>query len=529
MKEGSEVKYTKAELEAAGISTEQVEAMTAKVKAMQDKGAAHDSLIAAMTELTAKQSEMTTAISKAVSERHLANEADAFDAANTDAFVAKFAAVKSSNPEEALRIYNTMAEQYGSANAELALTGSDVQKALNRPVTKHTKGADEINEYRKAFDDTYLYTAMMGGIESSHRGNDQSKIDWTEMKRSALILEKQGLEGADKIVKLSEKAINEAMDTLTSTQGSEWLPTAMSANLAEDVWLSLRIASIYRRYTMPTKSFDVPIRTSRALAYRMAEATTNTQFFTNLATANSMNTSKVTFSANKLAALSFISDELEEDAILPVLEMLREDVIYGLNYAIEDACLNGATAADLDGALWTGTTDARSTWGGLRKGANAAEKTDLSTFNLSALRNMRKPMGKYSTTPDQLVYIVSPQTHIELLKLAEVVTLEKYGPNATVLQGEIGKIDGIPIIISPVVYTNLNASGVYDGTTTTKTMIALVNKTGYAFGDRRLVRVESERQALAGQRFVLSTWRGDFKKMYASAEPVTAVGFNVTP
>jgi len=52
-----------------------------------------------------------------------------------------------------------------------------------------------------------------------------------------------------------------------------------------------------------------------------------------------------------------------------------------------------------------------------------------------------------------------------------VRTVDKYGQFATVLNGELGKIDGIPVIVSEKIRENLNASGVYDGTTTTKTLL----------------------------------------------------------
>jgi hypothetical protein len=77
------------------------------------------------------------------------------------------------------------------------------------------------------------------------------------------------------------------------------------------------------------------------------------------------------------------------------------------------------------------------------------------------------------------------------------------------------------------VYTNLNASGVFDNVTKTKTEMVLAYRGAYALGDRRLMRVESDRQALAGQRYVLATWRGDFKKMFAAAEPVVSIVNNI--
>lgn len=516
--------FTLDELKAAGIDMDQLIQAQVKIKELQSKGRTLDEIAPALERLITTQQEIADAQKTLAAEMQAKAQSDAFDAATKDAFVQRFKAIKDTDPEKAKSIASALGATYGDANAELVLKGSELRKALERPIHKASKSAAELNLLRDAWDDAYMLSAMWGGNTPSARHADTTNIDWPLMLDAAKKLEEQGREGMD----LCIKAINEAMDTQTTNQGTEWLPTMMSGNLADEVYLSLRVASLFPRIPMPSKNYDVPMRISRSLGYRMPEATTNTQFFTNLATANSMNTSKFTLSAQKLATLNFLSDELDEDSILPILALMREDVIYGLNYCIEDAVVNGSTGATLDGALWTGTTDARSAWNGLRTGAQASSTTtDLSTFSLTALRNLRKPMVKYSVDPADLSYILAPQTHINILTFPEVLTMEKYGANATVVTGEIGRIDNIPIIISPVMYTNLNASGVYDGITTTKTNMLLLNRKGYVFGDRRMVRVESERQALAGQRFVLVTWRGDFKKQFPSAEPLVAQGINM--
>jgi microcystin degradation protein MlrC len=48
---------------------------------------------------------------------------------------------------------------------------------------------------------------------------------------------------------------------------------------------------------------------------------------------------------------------------------------------------------------------------------------------------MRGTLGKYGVNPRRLVYLVSPVGLITMLGMDEVITLEKYGPNATVITG----------------------------------------------------------------------------------------------
>lgn len=453
------------------------------------------------------------------------------------------------NDPRRIEIESEFVNKFGEHMTSTVL-GDEYVKALQAPTSKTNPKYDERLEVRKAHDNMLLLTAYNNGLFPGG-GNDQVEFNLRTAMKSAKLLEKAGMAGAPAVI----KAIEKAMDTQTTAEGIEWLPRNLSASMWEDLYLNLQLPALFRHIPLTSKTMDVPIRLGRARSYIVDEVLTDTTvgsatpYFSNQVTASGMRTGKIAFTARKLGCAIWMSDELDEDSLLPILSMLREEVIYGMSDGLEDAILNGSSSvSDLDNAntdtnrLWnntadagdgirlnTGTRDARNLWDGLRKDfvTSSAGYTSGSTFDLTALRNARKVMGKYGVNPQDLVWIISPNSHIDILKFAEVVTLEKYGPGATVLQGEIGRIDGIPIIISPRVYTNLNASGVYDHVTETKTVAVCAHRLAYGFGDRRLMRVESDRQALAGQRYVLATWRGDFKKMFAAAEPVVSVINNI--
>jgi hypothetical protein len=67
------------------------------------------------------------------------------------------------------------------------------------------------------------------------------------------------------------------------------------------------------------------------------------------------------------------------------------------------------------------------------------------------LRGNRKKMGKYGVDPNELAHILSINEYIDLLSDTAVFTLEKYGPNATILTGELAKVDNVPVIVSEAV------------------------------------------------------------------------------
>ena len=207
--------------------------------------------------------------------------------------------------------------------------------------------------------------------------------------------------------------------------------------------------------------------------------------------------------------------------------MITDDIVFGLQSAIEDALLNGSTLLnDLDNAvggseLWTSNRDARNSWEGVRKSAvtSGVGTVDASTFDIGDLRTARKNMGKYAVDTSNLVWLVGPTAYSKFLGLTEVLTLEKFGPRATVLTGQIGAVDGVPIVLSEYIYENLADTGLYTGGAGTLYTIALLfHRLAHMIGDRRTMNLETDRFILAGQIAVLVSARMDMQKMFASTE-----------
>jgi hypothetical protein len=109
----------------------------------------------------------------------------------------------------------------------------------------------------------------------------------------------------------------------------------------------------------------------------------------------------------------------------------------------------------------------------------------------------------------------------------EVITMDKFGPMATVVTGELGRFDGTSIIPTGLMAENLNATGIYDNSTKTKTGILLVNTSGYVIGRRRSPLIESFRDVVAGADEVVASMREDFEARYPSTEPLTVYGYDV--
>ncbi|MBU1374317.1 MAG: phage major capsid protein, partial [Bacteroidetes bacterium] len=89
--------------------------------------------------------------------------------------------------------------------------------------------------------------------------------------------------------------------------------------------------------------------------------------------------------------------------------------------------------------------------------------------------------------------------------------------------------DGSPIVVSEYIYDNLNASGVYDGVTATKTIMLAVNTAAFVIGDRRLVTVKTDENIETDQQLLVCTQRKDFKSFFdTDSETVVGMGYNLT-
>jgi hypothetical protein len=140
----------------------------------------------------------------------------------------------------------------------------------------------------------------------------------------------------------------------------------------------------------------------------------------------------------------------------------REQVIKELTEAEEDAIINGDTdtaatninysydATDHPHGYDSTHNEWLIMWNGLRNGAtgisvDVAAATPTPANFRAALRNL----GKYAHMgANKVVFLVSTDLHSVMLGFTQLETLDKYGPNATILSGEVGKIYGHSVIVT---------------------------------------------------------------------------------
>lgn len=321
-----------------------------------------------------------------------------------------------------------------------------------------------------------------------------------------------------------------ALDVDTSSAGGTWVPTGIGASVVEKVRAMGRVAPLFNRIDLPTNPWKWPIEGGDAVAYRVAEPTSDTA--TKVA-ASSPTTIAATFDAEIFGARTIFSRSLDADSAVTIAPYVVGKLARAMAIAEERAILDGdtdGTHQDSD-TNTAGATHASWAWDGLRKRALAETTQATTTTSTANLAAIRKSMGKWGLDPAELAFIVGVSSMHVLLADSNLWTVDKMGPNATLLAGQIGSLWGVPVIVSEHIREDLNASGVHDAITSTKTVVMCVNRSQFAIGQRMALDIERDDSIYreTWQSVACAFQRLDFQSLAAaSTDDTCAIGYNVT-
>lgn len=334
----------------------------------------------------------------------------------------------------------------------------------------------------------------------------------------------------DRILSNARSKGAKALTSTGSTTGDELVPTDLASELLRRLYLDSSLAQLMmaQEVEMPTNPFEYPITTTRPKFQH--ESSENTGSHT-----TDPGTNNVTLNAKKLIAEVEFSYELDEDAIVPVLAMVQSLLAEAGVADLESALINGDTSAahqdsDTDGE----TKPAEGAFDGFRKLAlgQAATKLDISSGGISRanLAALLKKMGKYGKRPRDMAFILGVKAHTDFLNLDDVVTTDKRGSDATLVTGNLPSLWNIPIVVSESQREDLNASGVYDNTTTTQGNILLANLRRFLLGNRRGFMIETDRDVRKQQQVIVASFRKAFEPIEATSATATnvVIGYNYT-
>ncbi len=345
---------------------------------------------------------------------------------------------------------------------------------------------------------------------------------------------KKGFEVARSLPQFKDRwtEVLRALDVDTSAEGTEWVPTGIGATLHEKVRASGKIAPLFQRITLPTNPWKWPLEGADAVAYRVAEPTADNA---SKVTASTPGTAAATFDAEIFGARTLWSKSLDADSAIAILSFVEGKLVQAFVDAEEKAILDGdadGTHQDAD-VQAIGAIDARTAWDGLRKRALAQTViTNQTTSTAANLALLRAAMLRWGLNPADLAFIVGMSAYYDLLADTSVLTVDKLGPNATILNGQLASVHGVPIIVSEHVREDLNATGVQDGIVSTKTYNMCVNRNEFAIGQRMALDVETDDSIYreSFQRVAVMFQREDFQSISAgSTDDTVCLAYNITP
>jgi len=155
---------------------------------------------------------------------------------------------------------------------------------------------------------------------------------------------------------------------------------------------------------------------------------------------------------------------------------------------------------------------------------NAAVSDDM--FN-----EVRTKLGKYGVRPSETVYVTDVNTFIRSLSIANFRTLDKFGPQATILTGQLGEVEGIPVIVSEqmaLADTDGKVTDAGNGTNTGRLLI--VNRSQWRIGYKRELTIETVRDAQKRQNIMVVSFRIGLQERTGSRSTAThiALHYNIT-
>ena len=329
--------------------------------------------------------------------------------------------------------------------------------------------------------------------------------------------------------------IKAAMDSTTAGAGDELVDTQEARALWDDVNLETSIAPLFNTVQMPSNPFQIPLQLGDVNWYPGTENVA--------ARGSALTTARQTLTAYELVAEVPWSYDLDEDGVIAMMEELRRSLLRNAREVIYDVLLNSDTTRtnniNADGATISPTDAGKAQWllgfdgilhlplvdnSSQANNHQAAVSDDM--FN-----EVRAKLGKYGVRPSEVAYICDINTYIRALSIGNFRTLDKFGPQATVLTGQLGAVEGVPVIVSEQMRPADADGKVTDsGNTATTGRLLILNRTQWLVGFKRELAIETVRDPQKRQNIMVVSFRIALQERSGnrSSATHTALQYNIT-
>lgn len=282
---------------------------------------------------------------------------------------------------------------------------------------------------------------------------------------------------------------------------ADW-ETEFTTQMYMDIRRDLVIEPLFRTIEMNAATMRIPVVPEQGYASYIAA--------NNLRSANSTGPvdsgnrpTELTLTAHKLSAADLIGMEEQEDTILPILPLIRENLARRMARTSDRSLLRGvgATAADPIKGLASYADDA---------GADAVSLDISAGDKLTALKlqQARRQLGYFGMRPSDVAYIVSTAGYYDLLEDPDMRKYFDVGPtNATILTGEVARVNGSPILVSDE----------FAGAVAGEAAVVIVNMRNFILGNLRGMTVKTDDLVKEDSMLLVATRRFGMLQMETGA------------
>jgi len=319
--------------------------------------------------------------------------------------------------------------------------------------------------------------------------------------------------------------LSEKINSWSGTQvSSSTYELAVSTNVERDIQLELVLVPLFREIEMNSASMVFPILPDAGYAeWTTAQVAGGSSPHGNLAERGDtygsayggVDLTEKTVTTKKLISQSYLANETEEDAIIPILPLIRESMIRSHARAMENMILvgnHGDGAFGTSGASPDGLVQIAGAAGLTAQASGSGFAAGDKTTALQLLE-ARIGLGKYGVKPSDVIYIVSLDTYYNLLEDAEFQDVNLVGALATKVNGQVGTIFGSKVII-----TDEFATKAAD-----KFHTVAVNTRNYIMPRLRGFTVESDNEVALQRRVLVMSQRIGFDDVITTSSTVSSV------
>lgn len=270
--------------------------------------------------------------------------------------------------------------------------------------------------------------------------NTASGVSYDDMEKAVLLSKITGksLEGT----RFGSALLTKAGGAQVHTPNAVPWELQVSLRMEEEVRRRLVVAPLMRTVAMQTNVMTMPVNPEAGTGTWITNAQFGVAASAGAEVAHKLK--EVTLNAYKLATKEYMAYEEEEDSLIVLLPIVRDAMIRRTARSVDRAFINGV-GSGADPVKGIAMYDASSA---ITIDSDPATANNGGIATVATMRALRKDLGAWGLDPSALVYVVNTEVYYNLLEDTNFLTVDKVGPQATLLTGQIGSIGNTPVVVS---------------------------------------------------------------------------------